>query len=113
MVDTQDSTDPLRALGTAVAKLEEIGTDVAAVVPPAPPSDARAEAPLEQQLATVAYATITVVPESGPSEAETRDLMEAIRDRLAGLPAETGAQALVTGQTAVGVDISAWTRAVR
>ena len=60
----------------------------------------------EQQLAALGFAIITVVPESGPSDVATKELVDTLRDGFAALPDETGAQALVTGQTAVGVDIS-------
>ncbi len=106
VVDTENAADPVAAVDATVADISAIGTDVAAVVPPATPGDAASAAALEQQLAAVHYATITVVPTSGPSEAETKELVSTIRDRVADLPARTGARALVTGQTAVGVDIS-------
>jgi RND superfamily putative drug exporter len=105
VVDTVRSQDAAGAVRTAVEKLSAIGTDVAAVVPPGA-GGARARAALDQQLAAVHYASITVVPGSGPSDAATKDLVDTIRSTMASLPTETGARALVTGQTAVGVDIS-------
>ena len=106
VVDTKNADDPVAAVGTAVDELRSIGTDVAAVVPPVAGDDPRDQAALEQQLNAVQFATVTVIPASGPSEAATKDLVATIRDKMADLPAKTGAQALVTGQTAVGVDIS-------
>ncbi len=105
VVDTLHSQDAPAAVQNAVAKLSGIRSDVAAVVPPGA-GGAKAQAALDQQLAAVHYATITVVPGSGPSDAATKDLVDTIRTTMASLPAETGARALVTGQTAVGVDIS-------
>ncbi|MFD0689581.1 MMPL family transporter [Actinomadura fibrosa] len=52
-------------------------------------------------------AVLTVVPKSGPSTAATEDLVSAIRDRGDGLRAATGARAMVTGQTAIAIDVSA------
>jgi len=49
---------------------------------------------------------ITVIPESGPQDAATADLVADIRDRRPALEAETGAQLAVTGQTAVAIDVS-------
>lgn len=99
VVDTQNATDPVAAVNTVVERLEGIGTDVSAIVPPA------AEV-LEPQLAAVGFTTVQVIPNSGPSDAATKELVSSIRDTMSDLPAETGARALVTGQTAVGVDIS-------
>jgi len=105
VVDTAAAQDPVSAVNQAVADLQSIGNDVAAVVPPA------AEAPqpqsaLAQQLSAVQFATITVVPATGPSDQATKALVDRIRERLSDLPEQTGARALVTGQTAVGVDIA-------
>ncbi|MFC0042651.1 MMPL family transporter [Actinomadura rayongensis] len=48
-------------------------------------------------------ALLTVVPRSGPSEDGTEKLVGAIRDRAAA----SGTDAMVTGQTAMNIDISA------
>ena len=104
VVDTKDAQDPMAAVDATMAELQSVKQDVAAVVPPA--TDAQSRAALEQQLAAVGFTTITVVPTSGPSDAATKDLVDTLRTRLADLPDQTGARALVTGQTAVGVDIS-------
>jgi putative drug exporter of the RND superfamily len=51
-------------------------------------------------------AIVTVVPESGPQEEATNALVGDIRDLGAQLEEETGAELAVTGQTAVGIDVS-------
>ncbi|GHF97463.1 MMPL family transporter [Streptomyces thermodiastaticus] len=51
-------------------------------------------------------AMITVVPSSKPSSAETEHLVHAIRDASAGITAKTGATVLVTGSTAMNIDVS-------
>ncbi|WP_457029554.1 MMPL family transporter [Kitasatospora sp. P5_F3] len=51
-------------------------------------------------------ALITAVPATGPSTTDTKDLVHTIRGEAAGLRAETGATVLVTGTTAVNIDIS-------
>lgn len=51
-------------------------------------------------------ATFSVTPGSGPSDAATQHLVHAIRDRTAGIEAATGARAMVTGTTAINIDIS-------
>ncbi|ROS23992.1 MMPL family transporter [Cellulomonas sp. PhB150] len=106
VVDTKGADDPVAAVDAAVEKLSKVSDDVAAIVPPATPGDAASEAALEKQLEAVQFATITVVPNSGPSDVDTKDLVTTIREDMKTLPAETGARALVTGTTAVGIDIS-------
>ncbi|MBW8487668.1 MMPL family transporter, partial [Actinomadura parmotrematis] len=68
--------------------------DVAAVTPPVPN-------------AAGDTAMLTVVPKSGPSTQATEDLVSAIRDSGAALHEQTGAEAMVTGRTAMNIDISA------
>jgi RND superfamily putative drug exporter len=51
-------------------------------------------------------AMITVIPDSKPSSATTEDLVHGIRDAGAGIKADTGAQVLVTGTTAMNIDVS-------
>ncbi|MET8796453.1 MMPL family transporter [Nocardia sp. NPDC004568] len=110
VVDTANSPDPVAAVRTATDRLQALaaraGSDIAAVVPAVTSADPQAHQVFTQQLATVRFATLTVVPASGPSDQATKDLVAEIRAGVADLPAETGARALVTGQTAVGVDIA-------
>ncbi|WP_039828474.1 MMPL family transporter [Nocardia testacea] len=110
VVDTANSPDPAGAVQTATDHLQALaaraGSDIAAVVPAVTRAGPQAQQAFTRQLATVRFATLTVVPGSGPSDQATKDLVAEIRSALAGLPAETGARALVTGQTAVGVDIA-------
>jgi RND superfamily putative drug exporter len=51
-------------------------------------------------------ATITVIPDAKPSSATTEELVHAIRDTGAGVSADTGAEVLVTGATAMNIDVS-------
>jgi RND superfamily putative drug exporter len=51
-------------------------------------------------------AIVQVVPESGPQDEATTDLVTALRDTGTELEASTGAQVAVTGQTAVAIDVS-------
>ncbi|MFL9658169.1 MMPL family transporter [Streptomyces sp. PB17] len=51
-------------------------------------------------------ATITVVPDSKPSSVQTEDLVHAIRDAGGDIEAKTGAETLVTGSTAMNIDVS-------
>ncbi|MFI9105704.1 MMPL family transporter [Streptomyces fildesensis] len=51
-------------------------------------------------------AMLTVVPKSKPSGLETEDLVHNIRGQAAGLKSETGAVTLVTGTTAMNIDVS-------
>lgn len=51
-------------------------------------------------------AMITVIPMSAPSSTETEELVHAIRDEASDIADSTGARVLVTGQTAMGIDVS-------
>ncbi|WAZ21504.1 MMPL family transporter [Streptomyces cinnabarinus] len=51
-------------------------------------------------------AVIQVVPEGGPQDESTQDLVDAIRDDAAVIERETGAAVSVTGTTAIGIDVS-------
>ncbi|MBQ0829450.1 MMPL family transporter [Streptomyces tagetis] len=51
-------------------------------------------------------AMITVIPDSKPSSTETEDLVHAIRDAGTSLKADSGAEVLVTGSTAMNIDVS-------
>jgi RND superfamily putative drug exporter len=51
-------------------------------------------------------ATITVIPDSKPSSAQTEDLVHAIRAEGTDVKADTGANVLVTGTTAMNIDFS-------
>jgi putative drug exporter of the RND superfamily len=51
-------------------------------------------------------AIVTVVPETGPQEEETNELVADLRALATDLEAETGAELAVTGQTAVAIDVS-------
>jgi RND superfamily putative drug exporter len=51
-------------------------------------------------------AIVTVIPESGPQDEATNALVADIRDLGPQLEQETGADLAVTGQTAVGIDVS-------
>ncbi|MCQ4079965.1 MMPL family transporter [Streptomyces sp. RB6PN25] len=52
-------------------------------------------------------ALIQVIPASAPSDQATKDLVTHIRDQAAPLQQGTGATIAVTGNTAVGIDVSA------
>jgi RND superfamily putative drug exporter len=51
-------------------------------------------------------AVINVVPKSAPSSQQTHDLVNAIRSTAPGVQAQTGAEVMVTGTTAVNIDVS-------
>ncbi|AWB93764.1 MMPL family transporter [Aeromicrobium chenweiae] len=107
VVDTKGAEDPAKAVDLATQKVQGIKNDVAAVVPPTPdPADKKAVAAYDAQLKDAQYATITVIPKSGPSDAETQTLVDDMREAVRTVEADTGATVYVTGQTAVGVDIS-------
>ncbi|MGW7619119.1 MMPL family transporter [Streptomyces antimycoticus] len=51
-------------------------------------------------------AILTAVPKTAPNSGETKDLVHAIRGAVSGVEADTGAAILVTGTTAMNIDIS-------
>ncbi|WP_031509083.1 MMPL family transporter [Streptomyces megasporus] len=92
VVDAEDSDDPKGAAERTAAAVQ--GLDNVAAVTPATFNEAGDTAML------------TVVPKSAPSSAETEGLVRAIRGEARGIAAETDADVLVTGQTAMGIDVS-------
>ncbi|MBN3929202.1 MMPL family transporter [Streptomyces verrucosisporus] len=91
-VDAEDSDDPEAAAGATTEKLQ--GLDgVAAAMPPT----------FNKAGDT---AMITVIPKSAPSSAATEDLVHDIRAEAGGIAETTGADVLVTGQTAMAIDVS-------
>ncbi|MFD6169594.1 MMPL family transporter [Streptomyces coeruleorubidus] len=92
VVDAKASDDPkaaFTAVGDEIKGLE----DVVTVTPPAPNKAGDT-------------ATITVIPDSKPSSVATEDLVHSIRGKGAGIKADSDAHVLVTGQTAMNIDVS-------
>jgi RND superfamily putative drug exporter len=92
VVDAKASDAPKAAFTDVVDEIKGL-KDVAAVTPPVPNKAGDT-------------ATITVVPQSKPSSVTTEDLVHSIRDAGAGIKADTGASVLVTGSTAMNIDVS-------
>ncbi|MGK5447536.1 MMPL family transporter [Streptomyces radiopugnans] len=91
-VDAEDSDDPRAAAEATTERLQ--GLDGAAAVMP----------PTFNKAGDTAM--ITVVPKSAPSSAATEDLVHDIRGQAPGIAEATGASVLVTGQTAMAIDVS-------
>jgi RND superfamily putative drug exporter len=92
VVDMSDSPDPKAAADTVVETVR--GLDgVASVGDPV----------LNEAEDT---AVLTAVPRTAPSSGETKDLVHTIRDAASGVEAGTGAVMVVTGATALNIDIS-------
>ncbi|MFI9806329.1 MMPL family transporter [Streptomyces sp. NPDC052301] len=92
VVDAKDSAHPKKAftkVGDEIKGLKDVVT-----VTPAVPNKAGDTA------------TITVVPKSKPSSTTTEDLVHAIRDKGADISRKTDSQILVTGSTAMNIDVS-------
>ncbi|KQX83114.1 MMPL family transporter [Streptomyces sp. Root1310] len=92
VVDAKDSDDPKAAATTVTDGIKDL-EDVATVTP----------AMFNKAGDT---ATITVIPGSKPSSTQTEDLVHAIRGQGTDVRADTGAQVLVTGTTAMNIDFS-------
>ncbi|MFG3251822.1 MMPL family transporter [Streptomyces sp. NPDC048187] len=92
VVDAKGSDAPKDAFADVEKQIKDLD-GVVAVTPPAPNKGGDT-------------ATITVVPDSKPSSVQTEDLVHAIRDAGGDIEARTGAQTLVTGSTAMNIDVS-------
>ncbi|MBQ0865486.1 MMPL family transporter [Streptomyces sp. RK75] len=91
-VDTEASDDPKGAVTAMSGRIKGL-EDVVAVTP----------AKYNRSGDT---AIITVIPDSEPSSAATESLVHGIRDAGAEVQADTGAEVLVTGATAMNIDVS-------
>ncbi|MER7757563.1 MMPL family transporter [Kitasatospora sp. NPDC097643] len=92
LVDAKGSADPKAAAGE-VARTVGALPGVVAVAPP-----------MFNKAGDTAL--LTAVPATGPSAAETKNLVHAIRGHAAGLKTATGATVLVSGATAMNIDVS-------
>ncbi|MGW2189198.1 MMPL family transporter [Streptomyces sp. NPDC001719] len=92
VTDAAKASDPKAAADTVVKTIK--GMDDVAMVSPANFNKAGDTA------------TITVVPKSKPTGKETEDLVHAIRDKGGRITSDTGAKVLVTGSTAMNIDVS-------
>ncbi|MFG3010439.1 MMPL family transporter [Streptomyces cinerochromogenes] len=92
VVDAKGSDDPKAAFNRVGEEIKGL-KDVVTVTPAAPNKAGDT-------------ATITVVPNSKPSSATTEDLVHAIRDKGADIAQETDSTVLVTGSTAMNIDVS-------
>jgi RND superfamily putative drug exporter len=93
VVDAPNSADPTKVAETAVAGLKSLG-DVEAV-----------SYPVQNPAKDVTIVSVT--PRSGPTAAGTSNLVNSIRGAAAKIQEATGIRVLVTGQTAVNLDVSA------
>ncbi|MFF4863718.1 MMPL family transporter [Streptomyces sp. NPDC001231] len=92
VVDAKDSADPK---GSFTKVTDEIrGLKNVVTVTEAQPNEAGDTA------------TVTVVPDSKPSSTATEDLVHAIRGAGGDIEAKTDAKVLVTGSTAMNIDVS-------
>ncbi|MFI9152810.1 MMPL family transporter [Streptomyces sp. NPDC053367] len=92
VVDAKDSADAQAAFtetGDRIKALDNVVT-----VTPAAPNKAGDTA------------TITVIPDAKPSSVTTEDLVHSIREAGAGIASDTGSEVLVTGATAMNIDVS-------
>ncbi|MFF4690411.1 MMPL family transporter [Streptomyces sp. NPDC001307] len=92
VVDAKDSAHPKKAFTEAGDQIKGL-KDVVTVTPAVPNKAGDT-------------ATITVVPKSKPSSKTTEDLVHAIRDKGADIAAKTNSKVLVTGSTAMNIDVS-------
>ncbi|MGW5334117.1 MMPL family transporter [Streptomyces bauhiniae] len=92
VVDAKGSADKKAAFAEVGDEIKGL-KDVVTVTPPAP--DKAGDT-----------AIITVVPKSQPSSATTEDLVHAIRGKGASIASATDAKLLVTGATAMNIDVS-------
>ncbi|WP_103511325.1 MMPL family transporter [Streptomyces sp. SM13] len=91
VVDTKNSSDGKAAADRVAEEIEALG--VSAVIPPV----------FNKAGDT---ATITVIPKDRPSSHATEEVVHDIRDAGKDIKADTGAEVLVTGATAMNIDFS-------
>ncbi|WP_344448941.1 MMPL family transporter, partial [Actinocorallia aurantiaca] len=92
VVDASGSKAPQEAAKSITAELQKLD-GVVAVTPPT----------FNQAGDTALFTTI---PETGPGDPATEELVQKIRDTASGLEERTGTDILVSGQTAVAIDLS-------
>ncbi|MBD0689426.1 MMPL family transporter [Streptomyces sp. CBMA123] len=92
LVDVKGTADPKAAAG----QVEKTLSGVPGVVTVTPPMFNKAGD----------TALVSAIPATGPAEAATKDLVHTIRGQAAGLKASTGATVLVSGTTAMNIDVS-------
>nr|WSY54259.1 MMPL family transporter [Streptomyces sp. NBC_00886] len=92
VVDAKDSKTPKADVTTVTDKIKDL-KDVVTVTPATFNKDGDT-------------ATITVVPDSKPSSVTTEDLVHGIRDAGAQVRTDTDSSVLVTGTTAMNIDVS-------
>ncbi|MGW2250806.1 MMPL family transporter [Kitasatospora sp. NPDC001660] len=92
LVDAKGAPDP-KAAASEVAKTVSALPGVVTVAPP-----------MFNKAGDTAL--LNAIPATGPSAAETKDIVHAIRGRAAALRTETGASVLVSGTTAMNIDVS-------
>ncbi|MBO1416644.1 MMPL family transporter [Streptomyces sp. FH025] len=92
LVDAKGTADP-KATAAQVQKTVSALPGVVAVTPPM----------FNKEGDT---ALLNAVPATGPAEAATKDLVHAIRGHAADLKSSTGATVLVSGTTAMNIDVS-------
>lgn len=93
VVDAPAKLDPVAVAETATKDLAEV-PGVASVSPPL-------------QNAAKDVTVVEVTPTSGPSSVATKDLVATIRQKASEVGAPFGVRVLVTGATALGIDVSA------
>ncbi|HEX7443026.1 MAG TPA: MMPL family transporter, partial [Acidimicrobiales bacterium] len=93
VVDAPNSASPTKVAETTVAGLKSLA-DVQAV-----------SFPVQNTAKDVTIVSVT--PKSGPTAVATSDLVNYIRTEAAKIQTATGIRVLVTGQTAVNLDVSA------
>ncbi|MDF3302807.1 MMPL family transporter [Streptomyces tropicalis] len=92
VVDARRSADPEAAFTQVTDEVRGLG-DVAGVAPAQPNRAGNT-------------AIVTVIPDSEPSSATTEDLVHSLRAAGDGITARTDARILVTGSTAMNIDVS-------
>ncbi|MFJ2295606.1 MMPL family transporter [Streptomyces sp. NPDC087894] len=92
LADTSRATNPQQATAALTDKLRET-PGVATIGKPQLTRDGDAS-------------VLQVVPETGPNDEKTKDLVQRIRDQAPEWRQQTGAAVSVTGTTAVGIDVS-------
>ncbi|MFI6154947.1 MMPL family transporter [Kitasatospora sp. NPDC051170] len=92
LVDVKGTADPKGAANEVVKAVSSV------------PGVDRVSPPVFNQAGDTAL--VNAIPTTGPSDARTKDLVHTIRGKAAGLKTATGATVLVSGTTAMNIDVS-------
>ena len=92
VVDGSRHKDSQAAMAKATKELSDL-PNIASITPPIPNESGK-------------FAMVNILPKTGPNDVKTKDLVHAIRDKAEKVKKDENVELMVTGSTAVNIDIS-------